>query len=122
MAGKDADANAGVTGHIGCTISSVQYTSCTTFDSAYKTLEVSSGNALNQSTTTGYTSTAAGGFGFWPTTNADFNGQSTSYAYDALGRMTSATLPGETTGGATTSGRIPSGVLDRSAGALRRTG
>lgn len=98
VATKDADANAGISGHVGCTVSSVQYTTCATYDSTYKTLEVGSGNALNQSTTTGYTSSAAGGFGFWPTSGTDANGQTTSSTYDALGRMTSTTLPGETTG------------------------
>ncbi len=46
VAGKDPDANAGVSGHVGCTVSSVQYTACTTYDSVYKTLPVSSANAL----------------------------------------------------------------------------
>lgn len=103
VATKDGDANAGIAGHVGCTVGGVQYTTCTTYDSTYKTLAMGSGNALNQSTTTGYTSNAAGGFGFWPTSNTDFNAQTSSYAYDALGRMTSTTLPGETGGLATKS-------------------
>ncbi len=103
VASKDPDANAGVSGHVGCTVSSVQYTTCLTYDGTYATLPVSGANALNQTTTTGYTSSAAGGFGFWPTSTTDPNGQTTTYAYDALGRMTSTTLPGEGTGLSTTS-------------------
>jgi RHS repeat-associated protein len=103
VAGKDPDANAGVSGHVGCTVSSVQYTACTTYDSVYKTLPVSNANALNQSASTAYTNNAGGGFGFWPTSATDPNGQLTSVTYDALGRNTSSTLPGEGTGLTTTS-------------------
>jgi RHS repeat-associated protein len=41
------------------------------------------------------------GFGLWPTSQTDANGQTTSIAYDALGREAGRTLPGET-GGLTT--------------------
>jgi YD repeat-containing protein len=44
-----------------------------------------------------------GGWGIWPTSTTDVNTQTTSYTYDALGRMTSQTLPGETAGDTTTS-------------------
>ena len=54
------------------------------------------------SVTTDYSQTAGGGFGTWPTSSTDVNGQATSYAYDALGRMTAETLPGETAGDTTT--------------------
>jgi len=103
VAGKDPDANAGVSGHTGCTVSSVQYTSCDTYDTVYKTIPVSSANALNQSASAAYTTTTGGGFGFWPTSTTDPNGQTTSVTYDALGRATSSTLPGEGTGLTTTS-------------------
>jgi RHS repeat-associated protein len=103
VATKDPDANAGVNGHVGCTVGGVQYTTCLTYDGTYATLQVGAANALNQTTTTGYTSSAAGGFGFWPTSTTDPNGQTTAYGYDALGRPTSTTLPGEGTGLTTTS-------------------
>jgi YD repeat-containing protein len=45
---------------------------------------------------------ATTGFGLWPISSTDANGQTTSYAYDALGRETSATLPGEGAGLTTT--------------------
>jgi RHS repeat-associated protein len=103
VAGKDPDANAGVSGHVGCTVNSVQYTSCATYDSVYKTLPVSSANALNQSGSIAYTNSAGGGFGFWPTSATDANGQIDSFGYDPLGRQTSSTLPSEGTGLTTTS-------------------
>lgn len=103
VAGKDPDANAGVSGHVGCTVSSAQYTSCATYDSVYKTLPMSAANALNQSASTAYTNTAGGGFGFWPTSTTDPNSQTTSVTYDPLGRQTSSTLPGEGVGLTTTS-------------------
>ena len=102
VATKDADANANVAGHTGCTVSGTHYTTCTTYDGVFATLPISSANALNQTATTGYTSTAAGGFGFWPTSTTDVNGQITSVTYDVLGRQTSTTLPGEGTGLTTT--------------------
>src|SRR5207248_694838 len=40
----------------------------------------------------------AGGFGLWPVTKTDANGQTTGITYDALGRETSETLPGEGAG------------------------
>src|SRR5256884_931194 len=49
------------------------------------------------------TATAAGGFGLWPASTTDANGQTTSVGYDALGRQTSQTLPGEGAGLTTTS-------------------
>ncbi len=101
----DPDANAGITGHTGCTPtgSSGTYTTCTTYDTTFHTLPISTANALNQTTSTGYTQTAAGGFGLWSTSSTDVNGQTTTYSYDALGRMLTRTLPGETTGLSTTS-------------------
>src|SRR5260370_9815244 len=103
LASNDADANAGVTGHTGCTYNGTQYTSCNALDSTFETLPISDTNALNQMSTTGYTSSTSGGFGLGPTSTTDFNGQVATYGYDALGRMTSQTLPGETAGLSTTS-------------------
>jgi len=97
----DPDANAGLTAHQGCTVGGVPtptYTQCTTLDGTFAVLPVSSANALNQTTQTGYTQTAAGGFGLWPTALTDVNGQATTIRYDALGRTTSETLPGEGAG------------------------
>jgi RHS repeat-associated protein len=98
IATTDADANAGIAGHTGCSISGTSYTTCTTYDSTFHTLKVAEANALNQTTTTSYANTAAGGFGLWPISVTDFNGQSTTHAYDALGRETGLTLPGEGSG------------------------
>jgi YD repeat-containing protein len=49
-----------------------------------------------------YVQSAAGGFGLWPTSMTDPNGQASSLAYDPLGHPISATLPGETSGLTTT--------------------
>jgi RHS repeat-associated protein len=100
---NDADANAGIGGHLGCSVSSVQHTDCSTYDSTYEAMLVSSTNALGQTSNTSYTQTASGGFGLWPMSATDFNGKTTTYTYDALGRMTGQTLPGETGGGPTKS-------------------
>jgi RHS repeat-associated protein len=95
----DPDANAGISGHVGCTVGTTQYSACDAYDSTFDTLPISSKNALNQTSTTGYTDqTASGGFGLWPVATTDFNNQTTSFTYDALGRMASQTLPGEGAG------------------------
>jgi RHS repeat-associated protein len=49
-----------------------------------------------------------GGFGLWPVKQTDANGQTTTIGYDALGRETSRTLPGEPASGA------PSQIADSS--------
>jgi RHS repeat-associated protein len=98
----DADANAGVNGHTGCTISGTNYTTCLQYASPYGTLPSVATNDKGQSTTTHYTATQADGYGLWPSSVTDANGQTTSTAYDALGRTVSTTLPGETTGDTTT--------------------
>jgi YD repeat-containing protein len=41
---------------------------------------------------------ATTGYGLWPISQTDANGQTTTIAYDALGRESSRTLPGETAG------------------------
>jgi RHS repeat-associated protein len=98
LTSTDPDANAGITGHTGCTVGGTAYTTCTAYDSTFEALPTSSANTLNQTSSLGYTQTASGGFGLWPTSATDVNGQTTTATYDALGRMTSQTLPGETTG------------------------
>ncbi len=105
LATTDADANAGDSAHTGCTIDgdTTTYSTCTTYDTTFHALPVSATNALNQTARVGYTATAAGGFGLWPISATDANGQTTTTTYDALGRKTSQTLPGETSGLTTTS-------------------
>ncbi len=38
---------------------------------------------------------ATGGYGLWPTSTIDVNGQPTAYSYDALGRQSAVALPGD---------------------------
>jgi RHS repeat-associated protein len=96
---NDPNANAGISGHTGCTVSSVQYTNCIAYDSTFDVFQTSATNALNQTTSTSYGNTGAlFGYGTWPGSTTDANGQTTSYTYDALGRMTGEILPGETGG------------------------
>jgi RHS repeat-associated protein len=99
---NDADANAGNGAHLGCTVNSVTHSACTTFDPYFQALAIGQANALNQTSSTSFqapaSATASGGFGIWPMSTTDVNGQSTTYTYDALGRQTSVTLPNETTG------------------------
>lgn len=95
----DADANAGLAGHTGCSVSSTQYTTCSTYDSTFDAFQTAASNALNQRSSTSYANSGAlFGYGTWPVSATDANGQTTSYVYDSLGRMTSAILPGETPG------------------------
>jgi RHS repeat-associated protein len=99
---NDADANAGNSAHVGCTINAAAHSTCTTFDSYFAALPTQQANALNQASTSTYQAPASangsGGFGLWPISSTDANGQITSYTYDRLGRQTSVTLPLETTG------------------------
>ena len=102
LTGKDANANAGITAHLGCTVSGSTYSSCTAYDSTFDSLATAQANALNQTSHVNYqapgSGTAAGGFGLWPMSTSDLNSQTTSYTYDALGRQTSITLPAENNG------------------------
>jgi RHS repeat-associated protein len=101
VASDDADSLVGVSGHTGCVLSggTTTYTTCTAYDTTFETLPITQTNALNQVATLAYANQGtAGGFGLWPTSVTDPNGQSTSYTYDHLGRQVSASAPGETAG------------------------
>ncbi len=103
IATTDPDGNAGNTSHQGCTIGSTKYTECTTYDSTYSVFPTASTNALNQTDSTSYSNTGnLYGYGTWPVSTTDANNQVTGYTYDALDRMTSETLPGESGGEQTT--------------------
>jgi RHS repeat-associated protein len=102
VATTDPDANAGDTSHLGCTVGSTRYSLCFSYDSTFAALPVSLTNALGQQVVTAFTTSAGGGFGLWPTSSTDPNGQVTKATYDPLGRPTSTTLPGETSGLTTT--------------------
>src|SRR5262249_37040737 len=54
VASSDADANAGVGGHTGCTVGSTSYSACTTYDGTFGVLPKSSANAFGQVSATGY--------------------------------------------------------------------
>jgi YD repeat-containing protein len=69
-------------------------------DGTFDALPISVTNALGQQTSTGYSALTdpTGGFGLWPTSTTDANNQTTTFSYDALRRMLTRTLPGETSG------------------------
>jgi RHS repeat-associated protein len=102
IAGKDADANAGNTAHVGCAVGASTYSSCTNYDTTFNSLATAQANALNQISHVNYqapaSGTAGGGFGLWPISTSDLNSQTTAFTYDALGRQTSVTLPAESAG------------------------
>lgn len=52
----DADANAGIGGHTGCTVAGTQYSNCTNYDGTFEALPTSQSNALNQTQTDSYQS------------------------------------------------------------------
>ena len=56
---------------------------------------LTSSNAKNQIGTYGYDTTATGGFGQWLMKTTNANGQSVSYQYDVLGRLTAEFQPGD---------------------------
>jgi RHS repeat-associated protein len=106
---RDADAVAGNTQHTdatNCTIASVAYTACAQFDGLYSALPTQITQALtsttDESSSFNYTTDGANpnspdatnGWGTWLTSSSDANGQTTSYAYDALGRLTATAQPG----------------------------
>src|SRR5207245_11745742 len=88
-------------GHAGTACAASQ---CTAYDPTFHTLVVSQTNAKDQATTTGYDSGSNywTGFGLWPVSSTDPNGQATSYQYDPLGRVTSVILPGDSASQRTT--------------------
>jgi RHS repeat-associated protein len=98
----DADAVAGNTAHLGCTVGSTKYSMCDGYDGTFGSLPTTTTDALNQTTTKQYqapgSATAAGGFGLWMTATVDPNNQSASFSYDPLGRQTGTALPGEASG------------------------
>lgn len=103
IAVDDADAVAGIAGHTnsnGCFVNGNAYSACAQYDSLYQTHVVLATNALNQSSSMSYTGSggpaASNGWGQWITSKTDANGQSNSYTYDPLGRLTAVSLPGET--------------------------
>jgi RHS repeat-associated protein len=98
----DPDANAGSQAHVGCTAGGTTATACTAYDGTFAALPVRAANALDQAVQVGYGGGAGGGFGTWPTSLVDENGQSSTVAFDPLGRITGITLPGETAGLVTT--------------------
>jgi RHS repeat-associated protein len=100
VSSTDPDANSGVGGHTGCLVSGdpTARTNCTAYSDLTQAKTTQDTNNQNQSTTTGYDYTSAGGFGLWPVSTTDANGQVTTTAYDVLGRVTSTRLPGQTTG------------------------
>ena len=100
---KDADASVGISGHTTtCFGTGPSASTCTQYDTTFDALSVATENALGQQEQTGYTQNITGGYGLWQTSTTDVNGQTTTYGYDGLGRMTSRTLPGETSGQPTT--------------------
>lgn len=98
----DPDANGGVSTHKGCTVFGVAHSACITFDGYFGALPTQQSNALSQTSSSTFqvpaNATASGGFGLWLMSTTDANNQTTAYTYDALGRQTTMTLPGETTG------------------------
>jgi RHS repeat-associated protein len=105
----DADGHAGCTGPDGIHL----YSECRTFDDKFEVFTVKKTNAKNFSEFTCWigpeasscptTPGAATGYGLWPAWKTDVNGQQTTFAYDALGRPLSETLPNESSAVTTSS-------------------
>ncbi len=98
---QDPDAVNGDASHKIASGSCSGQTNCTQYDAntAAKTTGSSSVGNLNDASA--YDTTAGGGYGLWPTTTTDANGQTTTYTYDGLGRMQTMVAPGQTSGPAT---------------------
>ncbi len=83
-------------GHQGCTSGSGQYSACASYDS-FDTHLTRALNAKNQAVSYRYDlSQASSGYGQWLMSTTDANGQTTTFTYDALGRLTSEIKPGDT--------------------------
>src|SRR6185312_1563487 len=100
---KDPDANATTpdTSHIASSGPCAGSTTCSQYDATTQARSTLSGGVNNLTNNTDYGSDAGSGFGLWPTTTTDANGQKTTYTYDALGRMLTMRAPGQDTGPAT---------------------
>ncbi len=98
LASADPDAMAGNPAHATCFAGLPRdpWTECFTYDLTFQALPLTRTNALAQEQMLAYTQSPAGGFGLWPTASTDPNGQTTSFAYDGLGRQVGRILPGET--------------------------
>ena len=84
--------------HVSCLVGGVgQFTDCWYFDGIFDVFVVQHTNILGQVDLTFYDTTAGPSFGYglWPKSTRDINSQSTTYRYDALGRLIGETLPGD---------------------------
>ena len=83
-------------GHQGCTSGSGQYSACASYDGSDTHLTRAL-NAKNQAVSYRYDlSQASSGYGQWLMSTTDANGQTTTFTYDTLGRLTSEIKPGDT--------------------------
>ncbi len=97
LTAKDPDANNGDTTHLGATgTQCANVTTCAQYGDFTQAKPTLSGTVFNQNSTASYATDASGGFGLWSTSATDENNQTTTTTYDALGRVTSTKLPGET--------------------------
>jgi YD repeat-containing protein len=92
---KTPNANAGNPGQTNCTVNSVAYSTCASYDNTTQALPASS-STQSLTTSDGYSSGAVSGFGQWPTSTTDPNSQTSNMTYDALGRTSSIIEPGDT--------------------------
>jgi RHS repeat-associated protein len=99
---KDPDAVNGDTSHTGAAgTACASSTTCTQYDGTTQAKATGSSSVGNLTSASGYDTSAAGGFGLWPTSTTDANGQTTTYSYDALGRTLTMVAPGQSSGPAT---------------------
>ena len=89
-------------GHQGCTHGTTNASACATYD-GFGTHLTQAVNAKNQAVNYHYSTAASGGYGQWVLSTTDANGQTTTYTYDVLGRLTSIIEPGDTQSQPTTS-------------------
>ncbi|WP_149403589.1 RHS repeat domain-containing protein, partial [Dictyobacter arantiisoli] len=83
--------------HLGCTSGSgsTTYSACAAYD-GFDTHLVTVSNAKKQSSTNSYSASNTGGYGQWLLATKDANGQTTTFQYDGLGRLTAMAAPGDT--------------------------